>query len=517
MQSGRSHDLFPSGLVDDGLLHRADRHSSREALADPSCKMNYGEVASTIRRLAGLLVRLGLSRGERVIVALGNSVDQIIFHYAVLYAGGVVVPLSAGLPPGRLAFYIRDAEPMFIVSDEADLFHAVPRTGDAWPSLITSGKRDRRALADLRDAAGEPEVQRNGRRGPSDLAALLYTTGSTGQPKAVMLSHKNVTSALASIVRFVGYGRSERELVVLPVSHSFGLGHVYCNLTCGGFVRIDDGLKRLKRVLGALVDDGITGFPCTPAMLQLLLGRYREAFTERAKGLRFMVVNTAPLPPEVTSDLLSALPDLRLLVYYGLTEASRSTFIDLSAEGPERYRSVGPAASGVDIAIMSPEGTPRPAGSEGEVWVRGEHLASGYWRREAETQASFADGWLRTGDLGRMDEAGYLTLTGRIGELINVGGLKVSPSEIERIVGGHPAIADAAAAEVKDPMGIRGSVVGVLAVVSDPGLKESDLRAFCAGQVESFMMPEVIRFAPSVPRAESGKILRSEVKALLEG
>lgn len=464
--------------------------------------------------------RLGLGHGGRVIVLMKNSISQIVAHFAVLRAGGVSVPLPPTMPSDRLSYCYRETEPALVVADSGLEGVAQAVMGEeAGARLVIEGSAGGAFAANLEDAKTEPDMGPDmgeiSGRDSKDLACLMYTTGSTGLPKAVILSHRSLGNSLRNIVQFVGYDGSSREAVVLPLSHSFGVGHVYCNLATGGFVWIGDGMKRLKRLLDAFTGFRINGFPCTPSMLNILMGEFRPYFVQQAQGLQFMVVNSAPLPAAMTAELRAALPGLRILVYYGLTEASRSTFIDLSGDGPERYTSVGPASPNVEVGILDTGGRRVPDGTEGEVLIRGDHLALGYWRCAEETDTAFVDGWLKTGDLGFLDDQGYLTLTGRTDDQINVGGLKVSPAEVERVLGEHPGISDAAVAEAEDPAGIVGSVVGALIVPAKGGIGADDLRAFCAQQLETFMVPSVIEIVSAIPRAENGKILREEVRARL--
>lgn len=508
--------LFPDGLVDAVLSRQAARDPGREAVADPRQRLSYGELASRVQRTSALFRRLGLRRGGRVNLLMKNSVSQIVAHFAVLHAGGVSVPLPPTMRGERLSHCYRQTEPDLVVIDSP--LESIARAvmgEEAGARLITERESEGAVAASLADAEREPDGDEVAGRDATDLACLMYTTGSTGLPKAVILSHETLANSLRNIVQFVGYDGASREAVVLPLSHSFGLGHVYCNLATGGFVWVDDGMKRLKRLMDALTGFRIDGLPCTPSMLNILMGKFRPYFVQHAQGLRFMVVNSAPLPAAMTAELRAALPRLRILVYYGLTEASRSTFIDLSRDGPERYASVGPAAPNVEIGVFDMEGRRVLDDVEGEVRIAGDHLGLGYWRGAEETAAAFVDGWLRTGDLGFLDDQGYLTLTGRADDQINVGGLKVLPAEVERVLTGYPQVSDAAVAEVTDPLGIVDSAIGALVVPAEGGIEVDDLRAFCTDRLERFMVPSVIRIVSAVPRAESGKILREEVRRRL--
>jgi len=343
----------------------------------------------------------------------------------------------------------------------------------------------------------------------------MYTTGSTGQPKGVMISHAGLGAALAHIIEYVGFADDDRELIVLPLSHSFGLGQLYCTLAVGGFVWINEGLRPLKTVLDAFQQYRITAFSTTPSMLRLLLGIYRKPFLDNARHLQRMVVNSEPLPPDQAAEVMAALPGVDLVVYYGLTEASRSTFLRPRLEPAERHRTVGRSAPRVEVQVCDANGQTAEDGREGEIRIRGPHLAAGYWHRPAEQAAAFRDGWLHTGDLGVVDRNGYLTITGRLKDQINVGGLKVSAAEVEKVIRQHPMVVDVAVTGMRDPDGLRGEAVAA-AIVSRTGLELREISDFCAQRLEAAARPQRLILIDQIPRAETGKVLKGELHRLFE-
>jgi long-chain acyl-CoA synthetase len=458
--------------------------------------MTYGELARDVAGRAASLRKLGVRPGNRVVLAGDNSLGFVATHLAILHAGAVSVPLAGATPPDRVGFVAKDAEARLVVA-------ARPVPGLATTQLEALASSER--LAGPAIAAGDA------------ICCLMYTTGSTGRPKGVVLTHRGLGAAIDNIVAYLGYDGSQREAVVLPLSHSFGIGHVYCTLGTGGFVWVGNGLGRLKQVLEAMAEFDITAMPTTPSMLRLLLGLYRSAFLQSARRLKQMVVNSEPLPPPMAQDLLAALPDLDLVIYYGLTEASRSTFMRLRGEPSERHHMVGRPAPNVALSIVAADGSLLGRGEEGEVRITGSHLAAGYWRQPDEQARVFRDGGVMTGDLGVLDDRGYLAITGRLKDQINVGGVKVSPSEVELALRDHPSIADVAAIGIPDPMGQTGEAVAVAVVVGKPGeLSERDIQARCAEHLEPAMRPRLIRFVAAIPRSETGKLLRDELRALIQ-
>ncbi|MGV8059944.1 MAG: class I adenylate-forming enzyme family protein [Smithellaceae bacterium] len=513
-------------LVTDILHERARVSPLRRAIVDSKQEVTYGELSSAVFDLAHGLRSHGLTTGDRCICVLPNGVDFFLAHFAVMTAGGVSVPCDYNVS-------VRNFEAILIDSGAAFL-------------LITSSAFTRLAMVaeQLKIKAviifGEnrlkdtdvpvylvPEVVETGKKKPSqlekavpnDLAKIMYTTGSTGLPKGVMLRHCNVMAALKNIVNFVGYNEDDSELVILPVSHNFGLGHVYCNMMSGGFVYLENGMSRIGRVLNALEKYRITGFPGTPLGYGMLLERFTNVFADKAKSLRFIVIDSAPMPPERTRQLQDLLPHVNIMVYYGLTEASRSAFISLTNSGPDYYSSVGRPMNNIDIGIIDEEGKALPSGQIGEIVISGPTVTSGYWNMPDETMATIREGKMHTGDLGWLDHNGYLFVTGRIKDVVNVGGMKLNPYETEKVLMKYPGICDAGVVGIQAIEGIAGEAVVAGIVVDEKmggNFNDNDCMRFCLAQLEKFKVPVRFFIVDKIPRTDSGKIKRHELVDIIE-
>jgi len=519
----------------DILLRGVERFGPREALADPQMEVSYAELGSATFQLARGLQRIGLAPGDRSLVVLPNSVAFVRAHFANLLAGAISVPCDAAITPESLAGVCASCGPRLLLTDSASLARLTANAPlpaglahvvilDPPAKAILSGAPspgggvgvmvpviDGTTLA----AAEEMEPLRVSRRS-DDLAALMYTTGTTGRPKGVMLSHANVLAALRSIIEFVHYTPEDREVVVLPLSHNFGLGHVYCNLMSGGAVYTENGLARVGRVVKALESFRATGFPGTPLGYGMLMDQYGPVLAQKGANLRFAVINSAPLSPERTTQLQALLPRLDIMVYYGLTEASRSAFISLSQSGPAYYRSVGRPMPHVDVRIRGGDGKDAAPDTSGEVVIRGPALAQGYWQNPEEESAGIRDGWLHTGDIGRIDADGYLWIVGRIKDVINVGGYKVLPGEVERVIAQFAGVRDVGVAGLEGLPGLSGETV-VAGVVADEKftLDEAALQQHCLAHLEKFKVPARFVRIAAVPRSNTGKTLRSELVSRL--
>ena len=510
---------MPVTTLGELFLHGIDRFASRDAVSDPRDSASYAQLGASTFQLARGLRRLGLETGDRSLVVLPNCVDFVRAHFANLLAGVVSVPCDAGITAESLRGVCASCTPRFLLTDTTSLGRLTANAAlppELEPVIVLDdvtahAAHDGRALA----AAESPEPM-TVKRSPSDLAVLMYTTGTTGKPKGVMLSHANVLAAVRSIVEFVGYTQDDREMVILPLSHSFGLGHLYCNLMCGGAVYTEPGLARVGRVLNALESFRATGFPGTPTGFGMLMNHYGPVLAKKGTSLRFAVINSAPLPPERTEQLQALLPKLDIMVYYGLTEASRSNFISLTRSGPGRYRSVGRPMPHAEVRVRDLDGHDVPTGESGEVVIRGSALARGYWKNPEEEAAAFRDGWLHTGDVGRMDGDGCLWIVGRIKDVINVGGYKVLPGEVESVLVTVPGIRDVGVAGLEGLPGTENEVVIAGIVADEPFvIDEAALQRHCLERLEKFKVPARFARIVEVPRTDTGKIKRADLAARL--
>jgi len=500
------------------LLHGAERFRDRLAVADPFESISYGVLAREASQLGRVLRAAKHDPGARSLIVLPNSVYFVRAHFANLLAGLISVPCDASLSADTLRSIAGSCEPACLLTDAATLARLTASGGlpGSIRTVVTFGGR----AAGAGDAAELMDEQ------PADLldvprdehatATIMYTTGTTGCPKGVPLTHANVLAALRSIIEFVGYSQDDREVVVLPLSHSFGLGHLYCNLMSGGAVYTENGLARVGRVLKAVENFGATGFPGTPMGFGMLLDQYGPIFAERARGLRFSVINSAPLPPERTAQLRQLLPRLDVMVYYGLTEASRSTFISLTREGPSYYRSVGRPMKHVAVQIHTADGGVAAVGDTGEVTISGPAVVREYWKNSCDTALVFRDGRLHTGDLGYLDAQGFLWITGRIKDIINVGGYKVNPTDVEKVLTTWPGVRDAGVVGVEGVGGLTGeAVIAALVLAPDCALNEVELQQYCVARLEKFKVPTRFVAVPEVSRTNTGKIRRAELHKLV--
>lgn len=458
------------------------------AVVDGQERLSYGELERRIRAVASALAAQGVSAGDRVVITIGNAAAFVVAHLGVLRAGAISVPVAAEAAGEQLAFVTADTSAAFVIGPET--------------------------LADLVGWGAAASDRQVPAAGPDSTASLMYTTGTSAEPKAVVLSHRNTLEALRNIVTVVRPER-ERELITLPIHHSFGLGQVYATLATRGTAILWPGLARLGAVVRLLSEERVTSMPGTPSTFRLLLDRGGKRFVEAGQSLRLSVINSAPLPPSMAIELRETFPRVRWMVYYGLTEASRSTFLSVN-DAPDRLlASVGQPAPGVSVTVEDDRGRRLPAGERGEIVISGPTVAAGYWRRPEESAASFRAGRLHTQDLGSFDADGFLFLYGRTKDIINVGGQKVAPPDVEAVLSRHPDVLQCGVVGVADR--VLGEQV-VAAVVPQPGvtLNWDALTAFCGASLQPFEIPRRWVQVDGIPRTETGKVLRGALREMIE-
>ena len=465
------------------------------AASDPSLpRLTYGAARGRASSFAAHLRETGVQPRDRVVLSCPNSIDYVCAYFGAWLAGATVVPLDPRSRPAHIRHVYDDCGARYVVvpAVREDLDGAIQQIG-------------------LSDVAWNDDVA-DAALPDNPLALIIYTSGTTGTPKGVCLSHENLDRTRAAITAWAQVREDDVELTTLSLTHLFGLAHIHVYSALGATVYIEDGLRDVPRILDLLQRERITSFPGTPAGFRIILDHFAEAFQSSARALRYIVINSAPMPVEYTERLLTALPDTRVYMYYGLTEASRSTYIAYR-EHPDKLATVGKPSPGGEVRIGS-VGAPL-VGEPGEILVKGPHVTSGYWGQSSD--GVLDDGWLRTGDLGSVDADGFLTWLGRVREQINVNGLKLVPAEVEEVLRRDPRVSECAV--VAAPDALTGESVAAFVVATGPvdaGL-ELQLRKMCRKSLELYKVPKRIYFVDSLPKTDSGKIKRFVLQQRLDG
>jgi long-chain acyl-CoA synthetase len=503
-------------LLHETIRAHAERRPSKTALIDGGATLGYADLERNVRRLAGFLAAR-FPRGTRLGILLPNSASAVIGLYAASAAGLVAVPMDADIHPRHADRLLEDCQLGVMLTTERCLTR-VPL--DIPFVILADGSRPTRNRVAL-----EPILE-NARNGllnlpaPSadDVACVLYTAGTTGRPKGVMLTHRNLGAAARNIIGFMGLDETVVESLPTRLSHSFGFARLRSVLQAGGTALLEPGFLRPERLLQRLRTLGANALSSSPTGWAILLDHYLEAFKGLGPRLRFIEIGSARLSRRHRDMLLELCPNARVVMHYGLTESSRATFIDLRTEG-DRWGTAGRPAPGVEIKVVREDGAEAVRGESGEIMIRAETNTPGYWGRADLTAQALTNGWLRTRDLGFVDPDGYLHLSGRAEEMINLGGLKVSPVEVEEVLARQEAIQEAAVVGVPAPAEVSGILIKAYLVaregVAFPAF--SALKRACLQELEAYKVPQEFEVVWALPKTDSGKIRKDLLAARAGG
>jgi malonyl-CoA/methylmalonyl-CoA synthetase len=464
-------------------------------------RLTYGELDQRCARLAARLARLGVGRGDRVAAQIEKSVANVLLYLACLRQGAVYLPLNTAYTRAELDYFFGDAEPALIVCDPARRAEIGALSGAGGACIVTLDAAGQGDLVDGLD--NEPPQRAIVRVEDDDLAALLYTSGTTGRSKGAMLTHRNLASNALTLADVWGFSAEDVLLHPLPLYHVHGL-FVACNtvlLAGAGLLflpRFDPGqvLEMLRR---ATVMMGV------PTYYTRLLAQDGLS-AARCAGIRLFVSGSAPLL-ENTFHEFEACTGHRILERYGMTETGMNTSNPL--HGERRPGTVGLPLPGVELRVADAAGRVLGPGEVGVLEVRGPNVFKGYWRMPDKTAEEFRpDGFFITGDLARIGPDGYVAIVGRAKDLIISGGLNVYPKEIESVIDHLPGVAESAVIGLPHPD--FGEAVGAV-VVRAPGAK-LDETAAVRDHLASFKAPKRVWFAPSLPRNAMGKVQKNALR-----
>jgi long-chain acyl-CoA synthetase len=456
-------------------------------------------------RVANALRRLGIGPDDRVVVMLPNGPEVLQSYAAITRLGAVVVPVVFLLGPAEVSHILTHSGAKLLVTSPELAWKAEGWTG----TTVLVGGEGAGALSWDAIVGAEPDTFQMVDRRPGDLAVILYTAGTTGQPKGVALSHANLVSNARSAASLYELDRTQWSLAVLPLSHSYGL----TLMNAGHILGTRAVLLRWfnpELVLETIQRHRIQQMAGVPTMFVYLLN-FPEADRFDTSSMKLWGSGAAPLPVEIVEPFEAKFGG-RLLEGYGLTEASPVVSAHRYS-GERRLGSVGQPIPGVEVAILDDHDRPLPAGEVGEVCVRGPNVMLGYYRLPAETAETVRNGWLHTGDMGRLDADGFLYIVERKKDLIIRGGFNVYPREVEDVLYAHPAVAETAVVGVPDPL--MGEDVLAFVVPKSGATTTADaLIAFCQERLAKYKCPKQVRFVDTLPKSPIGKILRKELRAL---
>jgi long-chain acyl-CoA synthetase len=503
------------------LLHDAFEAASRRspdklALVCGDERMCYGELAVRVDALTSLLQARGVQRGDRIALFLESGIEFAIAVHAVLKAGAVFVPISALTKANKLAYMLSDTRAGVLLTQAhlVDVWRDAIARSSTVHSCVVQGTLEvtDRVLAWPHEAKTLPTPAGTI---DQDLAAIIYTSGTTGVPKGVMLTHLNMCSAWRSVQAYLQLREDDVIGLALSPAFSYGLYHVLMGLGLGATVVLERSVAFPVKVVERLARERVTVFPAVPTLYSAIIGLSNLSQFDLS-ALRIITNAAAALPSEHVRRLRTLWPNARLYSMYGLTECKRVSYLP-----PEqldiRPTSVGRGMPNEEVWLVDEEGRRLPNGSTGELVVRGSHVMRGYWEKPKETSERLKPGplpgemVLHTGDLFRSDHEGWLYFVARKDDIIKSRGEKVAPREVENAIYGIAGVLDCAVIGVADES-LGQAVKAFVTLRPGAALIERDIVRHCLGCMESYMAPKFVEFVEALPRTDSGKIRKIDLR-----
>ncbi|MEH6636481.1 MAG: FadD3 family acyl-CoA ligase [Halioglobus sp.] len=520
-----SEDQYRPRTLPQVVADAAAAYGTRIAITDGQVQMTYAELDAARVLAARAFIAAGLEKGERIAIWAPNIYQWIIAAIGAQSVGGVLVPLNTRLKGAEAAYILQSsgAKILFTVGDFLGVSYPQQLRDQSLPRLqqivMLSGAAEHTQSWSDFIAAGDgvtaAEVeQRAAALSPDDTLDILFTSGTTGKPKGVVTSHGQNIRTFENWSATVGLRSDDNYLIINPFFHSFGYKAGWLAAIIRGARMLPVKSFDLDEVLAQIAREKVSMIPGPPTIYQSLLAHPRRLDYDLS-SLRLAVTGAAPVPVTLVQQMREELGFEVVVTAYGLTETCGVVSICRADDSPERIsHSSGRAMEGVEMKCVDRTGVQVAAGSEGEIWCRGFNVMREYLDNPAETaQAITADGWLKTGDVGVMDEDGYVRITDRIKDMFIVGGFNCYPAEIENTLHGLPGVARAAVIGVADQR--LGEVARAYIVASaDAQLDEGAVIAWCRDNMANYKVPRSVRFVDDLPMNAGGKVLKNQLREL---
>jgi acyl-CoA synthetase (AMP-forming)/AMP-acid ligase II len=516
------------------LIHHFLERSSlafpdKVSLVHGKTNASYRQINSCANQLAHWLIGQGAGPGDRIALLMENCLEYVISYYGVLKTGAAVAPLSSGLKPEGLQPLLARLSPKVLLAGSRfeRLLKATVNDELSGGSIVIKDPRlewrpnSRVEILDWNAALdGQPDENLNVDVDPTALASIVFTSGSAGMPKGVMLTHQNIASNTLSICRYLELTADDVQMVVLPFHYVMGKSLLNTHVAVGGRVIINNRFAYPATVIEEMVDQKVTGFSGVPSTYAYLLHRSPlVALRDQLKSLRYCSQAGGHMARKTKENLRKALPShTRIVIMYGATEAAaRLTYLPSEHFG-EKMDSIGIPIPNVKIRILDTSGLELPAGQVGELVAAGPNIMQGYWQEPESTRMVLdADGCYHTGDIGYRDDDGFLYLMGRGDDQIKVGGHRINPCEIEDILMESGHVIEAAVLGVEDELlGNRLCAVVAPADENDCECLSKTLLQACAAALPRFKLPAEIKTLRSLPKNDSGKVDRRKCLSLFQ-
>jgi acyl-CoA synthetase (AMP-forming)/AMP-acid ligase II len=501
------------------FLEQAARQPERVAV-QAIRSWSYGELARLTKAIAHYLRESGLKDGDRVAMVSANSAEYIAIYFGAQLAGGVIVPLNALDKSRTLKGQVQHsgAKVLFANSERPDLLAHERESGAAICIEIPrdagrSGSPELEQWFSIANDDSEREFRLTAKA--DSLATILYTSGTTGSPKAVMLSHANLLANMRSIHEFLPIEADDRCLVVLPFYHSFGNSILTTHLSSGASMTLQNSIAFPKQVFERVRNERITSIYGVPLTFSLLFGKGLPVGADLS-SVRYMAQAGGAMHRKQIDQLQHAAPGIDLFVMYGQTEATARLAYVPADMLETKAGSAGKPVPNVEIEIRKQDGSLASVGEFGEIWVRGANVMMGYWNDPGETATVLKDNWLWTRDRGRLDDDGYLYIEGRSSDMIKTGANRVSPVEIEEVIAALDGVSEVGVLGVGDDL-LGQIIVAIVVRRAGSNISEKAIKAHCLNLLAPYKIPKRVIAVDKLPRTSTGKIKRQLLAQFVSG
>lgn len=474
-----SHSLLLQNIIE-----HVDSSPDKTAIVTVDGRnVSYANLLCNIRKAGAWLQSQGICKGDRIMLSAQKEVEFVYLYFGAHLCGIVNVVVDASNNKEHLEYIASVVNPMLAVGMVLEGVRSI-----GFPEITF---QDNTESAEMIDS--------------DSIADIMFTSGTTGRPKGVCLTHSNISASSININDFIGNGNDDIEFLGLPICHSFGLGRLRCNMLTGGTIILHNGFANLKSVFSALEKYKVTGFGMVPAVWAYIKRFSGNRIGRYANQIKYIEIGSAAMPIEDKQLLLNLFPNTRICMHYGLTEASRAVFSEFHRDSSDLAAAGRSVSDNVIIRVMSDAGDELPPMSEGEICISGPMVTRSYFNPTDNEGAFFGD-FFRTGDWGFKNEEGLLFLVARKKELINVGGKKVSPIEIEDALE-KAGVGESMCVAVKDS--ILGEVPKALLLEGTFSKKIHEIQTALSMMLEPYKMPKIFEVVTSIPKTASGKKKRT--------
>ncbi len=496
--------------LSDNLKNTALRFPNNKAYSFLNQSATFEELNRLVDRVASGLSAQGIGKGDRVAILLGNCPQFLISYYGILRTGATVVPINPIFTSREINYILSNSKAKAAIASSA-LQSVLLELKDQLDGLelllfTESGEPERSFEQFLQNA---DDYFESVLIDDEDIAVILYTSGTTGEPKGAMLTHRNMTSNAEAVCELFELTDKDRSLTVLPIFHVFCMTVcVNASIACGATILLLPKFSPAD-VIQTIREEKATMFAGVPTMYNFML-QFPEATEEDFSSIRLCVSGGAPIPVELLYKFEERYR-VTILEGYGLSESSPVTAFN-PLRGIRKPGSIGIDIPGVKNIVVDPEGREVPRGEVGELIVRGPNVMKGYLGMPEATAATLKNGWLYTGDMAKMDEDGYIFIVDRKKDMILVGGYNVYPREVEEVLYQHPNVIEAAVIGAPDPE--YGEIVKAFVVKKQDDLSSDEIISFCQARLAKYKVPRQIEFLTELPKNTTGKIMRRALKKL---